>query len=319
MPIYVAPVLSEEEREEKLQEQRVQRLRRRQERRRRNRVGAISGFIRTIFVGIFAAALASTIFTWFINPEFIQPSVVSGLYDAEATSIAASDTRRVVQPTATPLSVAVTPNWAHTIGIVAGHRGPSYEAGIVDVGAVCPDGLTELEINFDIAQRVVEEMRGMGYTVDLLDEFDSRLDNYQASALVSLHANDCRDYGPQASTFLVSRAASRPPGGRDDILSECIGLYYRTSTTLDRSYNLTIDMTDYHTFREIHPNTPAAILEMGFMLNNRDLLTQGQDQIVRGVVDGIECFLNGENPLAVGTPTPVPTIEAEATAESEGQ
>jgi hypothetical protein len=61
-------------------------------------------------------------------------------------------------------------------------------------------------------------------------------------------------------------------------------------------------MTDYHTFREIHPLTPAAIIELGFMLADRPVLTGKQEEMARGITDGILCYLEpGELP-----PTPTP-------------
>jgi N-acetylmuramoyl-L-alanine amidase len=50
-------------------------------------------------------------------------------------------------------------------------------------------------------------------------------------------------------------------------------------------------MTDYHTFREINRATPAAILELGFMLADREILTTRPDVLANGVTDGILCFL----------------------------
>jgi N-acetylmuramoyl-L-alanine amidase len=304
VPIYQAPDIDDDERQAKLEEQRIRRLRRRRERRRKRRVGMIGGFIRTIFISVFAAALASTIFTWFTDPAFINPIVANRLPAAVATE--RPQAVPVVQ--ASPTVPPVTPNYLQRIGIVSGHRGPEN-----DPGAICPDGLTEAEINFDIAQRLTNALIDRGYVVDLLDEFDPRLENYRASALVSLHSNDCRDYGPDATAFLVSRAAARPVGGADDALAECIALYYARSTELERRFTLTLDMTDYHTFREIHALTPAAILEMGFMRNDRELLTQRQDVIVTGLINGIECFLRGENAINIASPTPRPRATATAT------
>jgi N-acetylmuramoyl-L-alanine amidase len=86
------------------------------------------------------------------------------------------------------------------IGIVAGH----WER---DSGAVCPDGLTEQEVNFDIAKRVVSLLQALGYQVDLLEEFDDRLDGYQADALISIHADSCEAFpnaNPPASGFKVA-------------------------------------------------------------------------------------------------------------------
>ena len=57
---------------------------------------------------------------------------------------------------------------AQRIGIVSGHKGN-------DSGSVCQDGLTEAQVNYDIAVRVATMLRSQGYTVDILDEFDARL------------------------------------------------------------------------------------------------------------------------------------------------
>jgi N-acetylmuramoyl-L-alanine amidase len=53
-------------------------------------------------------------------------------------------------------------------------------------------------------------------------------------------------------------------------------------------------MTQYHTFYEIDPRTPGAIIETGFMLLDRELLTQQPDRVAQGIVDGIICFIEGE-------------------------
>lgn len=299
VPTYPVPPSVDQETEAREQRhaaamkaQRVRRVRRRRERRRQRRMGAIGGFVSTLLVGLVAAGLASTIFTWFTSPDFIQQEVASGLQIADATNAVA-----LAAPTA-----VVTPNWLQHIGIVSGHRGPEN-----DPGAICEDGLTEAEINFEVALLVVQGLREMGYTVDLLDEFDPRLDDYHAAALVSIHSNDCRDYGETVSGFLVARASARPPGGLDDYLAECIGSTYGYATQLERRFSLTVDMTDYHTFREIHPLTPAAILELGFMREDRGLLTEQQDVLARGIIEGVLCFINRTNPLTLPS---APTSEA---------
>jgi len=248
-----------------------------------------------MIVTFLAAGLASTIFTWFTDPSFIGQGVVSGL------QIAAATVQATEQPTAIP-----TPNWARRIGVVSGHRGPEN-----DPGAVCEDGLTETEINFDIAQRVVRNLRQLGYSVDLLDEFDPRLTDYQAAALVSIHANTCEDFGEFVSGFLVAKADARPEGGPDSILAECLAIHYGQASELERRFTLTLDMTDYHNFREIHSLTPAAILELGFMKDDRALLTGEPDKLARGITDGILCFLQPgpdglPQPVATPTQTPIP-------------
>jgi hypothetical protein len=63
-------------------------------------------------------------------------------------------------------------------------------------------------------------------------------------------------------------------------------------------------MTDYHTFREIHPLTPATIIELGFMLADRPVLTGKQTEMAQGITNGILCFLEPSQPPA--TPTSAP-------------
>jgi N-acetylmuramoyl-L-alanine amidase len=289
IPIYEPPSEEELARAEKLAQQRVQRVRRRKERRRQRRAGLMGGFVYTLLIVGIAACIGSTIFTWFTDPQFFDSAVVSGLQVVDATGEATN------APTSMP-----TPNWFRRVGIVSGHRGPED-----DPGAVCDDGLTEAEINFNVATLVVRNLRALGYSVDLLDEFDTRLDNYQAAALVSIHANDCRDYGEVVSGFLVAKAAARAEGGPDSRLAECIAQYYGDATGLNRGFNLTIDMTDYHSFREIHPLTPAAILELGFMRADRDLLTGEPDLMAQAITQGVLCFLN-PNDSQAAQPEDVP-------------
>ncbi|MCC6802340.1 MAG: N-acetylmuramoyl-L-alanine amidase [Anaerolineae bacterium] len=251
----------------------VRRVRRRQ-RRARAAVSMIGGLLRTFIIVIVAAGLMATIFTWWTPTEFISDRARQGL------SIVMETQAATVVPTTLP-----TPNWARRIGIVSGHRGN-------DSGAVCDDGLTEASINLSVAELVVRDLRGLGYTVDLLDEFDPRLNDFQASALVSIHSNTCRDFGEPVSGFLVAASAGRITSRtQDDELVNCIAQHYATTTRLARRMETTIDMTDYHTFREINVRTPAAIIEIGFMLADRDLLTQHPDMVARGITDGVLCYL----------------------------
>ncbi len=286
-----------------LEAERIRRVKKRQAVRHARRVGVLGGVVRALLVVSFAAGLMATILSWFTSPEFLQPEMRRNL------SVALYSDR----PTPTP-TVAPTPNWARTIGIVSGHRGPGQFAAY-DPGATCPDSdITENDINFAVASQVVLALRQRGYSVLLLDEFDPRLNDFQAAALVSIHSNDCRDYGEVVSGFLVAKAAAKPTGGPDDQLAECIGSLYGSITSLGRRFGTTIHMTDYHSFREIHPLTPAAIVELGFMRADRDSLTNRQETLARGVVEGILCFLEPDNPFGIlpVTPEPSPTAIPDA-------
>ncbi len=78
----------------------------------------------------------------------------------------------------------------------------------------------------------------------------------------------------------------------------------RTSVTHLRktSGSVTADMTNYHAFNEINSDTPAVIIEIGFMNLDREILTQHQDVIANGIASGILCFVRNEDISA----TPVP-------------
>jgi hypothetical protein len=53
-------------------------------------------------------------------------------------------------------------------------------------------------------------------------------------------------------------------------------------------------MREYHAFYEIAPETPGAIIEIGFMGDDRYLLLFQQERVATGIVEGLVCFLEGE-------------------------
>jgi N-acetylmuramoyl-L-alanine amidase len=181
------------------------------------------------------------------------------------------------------------------VGIVVGHLGPNPETGLVDPGSVCPDGLTELEVNQAIASIVAHDLEDVGLQVDLLEEFDPRLSEYRAAALVSVHADACAWINSQATGYKVSGALDATVPERTQRLVDCLVDRYGRVTGLPfHTGSITRDMTQYHTFYEIHNQTPAAIIETGFLYLDRDYLTQHPDQAARGIVEGVLCFLNNE-------------------------
>jgi N-acetylmuramoyl-L-alanine amidase len=166
------------------------------------------------------------------------------------------------------------------IGIVAGHSGN-------DSGAVCPDGLTEAQVNQNVAQAVVRALRWRGDAVDLLQEFDPRLSGYQADAFVSIHADSCE-------VDLSGYKVASLEGGSDasQRLADCLWERYGEVTLLPPHPNtITYDMSRYHAFREMSPETPAAIIEIGFLKGDRELLTKRPDLVSKGIVAGLDCFL----------------------------
>jgi N-acetylmuramoyl-L-alanine amidase len=171
------------------------------------------------------------------------------------------------------------------VGIVSGHKG-------YDPGAVCGDGLTEAQINYAVAVEVVDLLKRRGIQTDLLEEFDDRLTDYEADALVSIHADSCNV--PGATGFKVARVTESAIPQAEDALVACLNQEYALYTGLPQHpASITDNMTDYHAFREIAPLTPGAIIETGFLLDDRYLLEQKPKIVARGIAAGVLCFLEG--------------------------
>ena len=188
-----------------------------------------------------------------------------------------------------------TPRPRPVIGIVAGHWGN-------DPGAVCADELTEAEINLTIATLVRDQLVAEGFDVDLLKEFDVRLAGYRALALVSIHADSCDYVNDQATGFKVASAIGSSDQSRSDRLSACLRSRYAVQTGLTyHSTSITVDMTSYHAFDEIHHETPAVIVETGFMNLDRQILTRYPDQVARGITAGVLCFIRNEDVNLTGS------------------
>ncbi len=184
------------------------------------------------------------------------------------------------------------------IGIVAGHSGN-------DSGASCDDGLTELSVNEDIAVRVKTLLERQGYIVDLLKEYDSRLNGYKAMALVSLHTDSCQFIDDNATGFKVAASKAGTSAESSQALAACLIHRYAARTGLqNHPGSITWDMTGYHSFGEVAVDTPAVIIEMGFLYLDRNFLTQHADLAAQGVADGILCFTRSEPLDASGTASP---------------
>ena len=202
------------------------------------------------------------------------------------------------------VSLVTTPVPQLRIGIVAGHNGN-------DSGAVCLDGtgqvtLTEAEVNLQIASRVQTRLVELGYQVDLLNEFDTRLNGYRAVALVSIHNDSCEYVNDQATGFKVASSLETRDVQRAQRLTACLVDRYKQSTLLKfHAGSITPDMREYHAFSEIDPETITGIIETGFLNLDREILTKQTDRVAEGVVQGILCFINNESVQ----PTPFPTTQ----------
>ncbi len=208
----------------------------------------------------------------------------------------------ILTPQPGDLNTQNTPQPQLRIGIVAGHSGN-------DSGAVCRDAsgevtLTEADVNMKIASLVQKQLVDHGFQVDLLNEFDTRLNGYRAVALVSIHNDSCDYINDQATGFKVSASMDTRDTNRATRLTACLVDRYERATKMTfHSGSITGDMREYHAFSEVDPNTITAIIETGFLNLDRQVLTNHTDLVANGIVQGILCFVNNENV----NPTPVPT------------
>ena len=235
--------------------------------------------LRQLYLVFTVGAILATVFTaWTplgLFPSGLAEQLAGVLSRGDAQGAAAFPT-----PTARPRPL---------IGIVAGHWGN-------DSGAVCPDGLTEVEINLEVATRAKEILIAEQYDVDLLEEFDERLEGYQALALVSIHVDTCQFIDNNATGYKVAAALSTSSPEKANRLVACLSNRYQQTTGLRfHPGSVTSDMSSYHAFNEIHSDTTAAIIEIGFLNLDRQILTNQPDLLAEGIAQGILCYIRNED------------------------
>lgn len=251
------------------------------------RKSSIPEAMRYLGITLATSALLATLFTaW--RPASLDPRDVVGRILDFAIGGGSAETDGII-------SNATLQPEEQRVGVIAGHSGPNPAFGFVDPGATCEDGYTELESNVAVADLVVEGLETAGIKVDRLEEFDEGLDGYHASALVSIHADACYYINDSATGYKVARARDSSVPDLSQRLATCIiDRYDRATGMVFHAGSITQDMTEYHTFYEIDDLTPAVIIETGFLYLDREFLTEHTDQVARGIVDGVLCYLNNE-------------------------
>ena len=239
------------------------------------------GMFYQLQIVLIVAFVLATLFTaW--TPASLLPGNLSERF-AQVLAFQETETAAFPTPTARPRPL---------IGIVVGH----WDDNTKDPGAVCPDGLTELEVNQGIAARVEQNLVDQGFDVDLLREFDSQLQGYKSLALVSIHADSCQFINDEATGFKIAAALSNQYPERASRLTACIKDRYEKATGMKyHPSTITNDMSSYHAFDEVDSNTNAVIIEVGFLNLDRQILTKGQDQIATGISNGILCYIRNED------------------------
>jgi len=217
------------------------------------------------------AILTATLFTlWNPRKVFITPNIYDlfseATLDTYDSNLIADDSRI-------------------RIGILAGHWQNH-------TGEVCADGVIEANINYAIANRVKLDLEERNFQVNLFPEFDLDLLNYEADLLIAIYSGSCLQSPPPPSGFKIGTSVTAKDPEEVNNLAVCLAENYQKYTQLSFSYEMiNPDHASYHIFRDIHPDTPAVLIEVGKLSTDRELIANRSSSITEGITAGIICFV----------------------------
>jgi N-acetylmuramoyl-L-alanine amidase len=198
-----------------------------------------------------------------------------------------------------PKSVPIGPR---RVAIQAGHwksdEAPDELRRLIPQTGAEWEGITEVEINLDIAQRVSVILNSKGIAVDILPTTIPV--GYVADAFVALHADS--DGVGENSGFKMAHGARRGPY-EDALLNDIKSAYGAATGLAYDATHITSAMRGYYPFswsrfqHTVAAHTPAVILEMGYVSNDDDraLMLDKPDVLATAISDGIMKFL-GDTP-----------------------
>jgi hypothetical protein len=176
-------------------------------------------------------------------------------------------------------------------------------------------GVSEVDLNEEVAQKSAQFLIERGYNVDMLDATVPV--GYTTDLFLAIHA-DGNIYSSVRGFKAVAPWNSVPAS--DDFVGF---LYeeYGKATGLPTDPMTSVAMANYYAFNPwryrhaVTPNVPSALLEMGFVTNpvDREILTLGQDSIAWGIANAVDRYFRsgkaGPIPTAYPsfTPTDTPT------------
>src|SRR5438876_8043559 len=191
------------------------------------------------------------------------------------------------------------PTGPRRVGIQAGHwksdEAPDELRRLIPETGAEWEGVTEVEINLDIAQRLSVILNSKGVAVDVLPVTIPV--GYVADAFVALHADS--DGVGENSGFKMAHGARRGP--YEDALLNDIKDSYGAATGLEYDpTHITNQMRGYYPFswsrfqHAVAAHTPAVILEMGYVSSDddRSLMLDHADLVANSIADGVLKFLN---------------------------
>lgn len=202
------------------------------------------------------------------------------------------------------------------VGLQVGHldndQVPEELSGLTRNGAgATAAGYNERDTVAVITELVAEQLEAAGVVVDVLPA--TVPPGYEADAFVSIHADGNRNAGIRGFKIAGPR---RDYSGRSAALVTALYKSYGEATPLPEDPSISRRMTAYYAFNwaryehAVHPFTPAAIVETGFMTNptDRAFLLNQPAQAAAGIANGILAFLDeavppNPPPLSLTAPT----------------
>ena len=209
-------------------------------------------------------------------------------------------------PVAAPTTTQVAR--AFRVGLQIGHyKNNELPAALDDLRGstgTAGGGRTEVDLNYDVANRVAKLLRAQGVTVDLLPA--TVPSGYSADAFIAIHADGSSSSGPRG--YKISTRWSSSVAVQDGMLVDAITDAYRKATGLPEDGNVTRNMRGYYAYSPRRLNwrtsnfTPGAIVEMGFMTNaaDRAVMFNKTDAVAQGITNGVMDFLRaayGQRPV----------------------
>ncbi len=200
---------------------------------------------------------------------------------------------RLPRPTSLPL------NGPRKVALQAGHwltrEAPPELGRILQQTGTSWDGVTEVDVNLDIAGRVAALLAEKGIQVEVLPT--TIPPGYLADVFIALHADG--DGTGATSGFKAARSTRRTPF--EERLMALVISEYAAATELDYDANgISRAMLGYYAMAwsriryATSPFTPSMILEMGYLSNDwdRHLMVEEPDLVAGAIATGILRFLD---------------------------
>ncbi len=191
------------------------------------------------------------------------------------------------------------------VGIQIGHLDqenvPEELAGLNDNynnSFLHPLRTEEVSISATVAKEVARLLQAEGIEIDLLPA--TVPSEYLADAFVSLHADWSKDKNIRG--FKIA-GSDFDKSGASEKLADSIKNFYQDIIGLPWHNFITPGMKQYYAFNyesfehSISPQTPAAIIELGFLTNKQDyeFLQNNPQKVAKAITQGILDFLKHIN------------------------